>query len=255
MSPQFIHDRNSLRLAMVVDRVTEMLRIPCQGTVTTTLRRKGDRPRKGSGKEPDYGFYFGENELRMRGISDEIDLDVGLAPPTSPSKSTIRPTRPKRRSSFMPGSACPRFYAVQAEVEGPLGSASLGRRSLAKEPVDRSLNPPRLTPALVVQALDEAECHRRDRLGSPGPAWAVELPEAPATAWKDLRPHVPDHRRESTLRAMAWAGEKPSAGRGGLVEPHRRRALLAGGICRAKAKSLGSSSPSERARPGRTSGT
>ena len=66
MSPEYLHDQDGWRLALVVDRVTEILRIPCQGTVTTTLRRKGPGPRKGTGKEPDFGFYFRENELRMR---------------------------------------------------------------------------------------------------------------------------------------------------------------------------------------------
>ena len=50
------------------------------------------------------------------------------------------------------------------------------------EPIDRSLNLPGLTPALVLQALEEArrlgELDWKDWLL----AWARELPEPPATA-------------------------------------------------------------------------
>ena len=57
----------------------EGLGIPSQGTVSTTLRRKGPGPRKGSAKEPDFGFYFRENELRMRS-KDVIDLEIDPPP-------------------------------------------------------------------------------------------------------------------------------------------------------------------------------
>src|SRR4051812_4904729 len=49
MSPQFTHDNNSRRLALVVDMVAWVHRIPHLGTMTTTLRRKGPGPRKGTG--------------------------------------------------------------------------------------------------------------------------------------------------------------------------------------------------------------
>jgi hypothetical protein len=48
MSPEYLHDRSRRRLAMVVDTVAWVHRIPHQGTATTTLRRKGATPRKGS---------------------------------------------------------------------------------------------------------------------------------------------------------------------------------------------------------------
>src|SRR5438128_304281 len=52
MSPHLTHDRAGRRLAQVIDMVTTSLRIPCQGTATTTLRRKGLAPGKGGSKEP-----------------------------------------------------------------------------------------------------------------------------------------------------------------------------------------------------------
>ena len=40
---------------------------------------QGPGPRKGTGKEPDVGFYFGENVDRMRN-KDDIDLTIDPPP-------------------------------------------------------------------------------------------------------------------------------------------------------------------------------
>ena len=79
VSPEFIHDRYGWRLAKIVDEVTEALGILVQGTATTTLRRAGDGRRKGSAKEPDFGFYFGENA--SRGCTSRTQLDLDVDPP------------------------------------------------------------------------------------------------------------------------------------------------------------------------------
>jgi Uma2 family endonuclease len=176
MSPECYHDGNGRRLAMIVDEVTEALNIPILGTATTTLRRKGDRPRKGSGKEPDQAFYIGENEVRMRGMKN-LDLDV------DPPPNLVIEVDHTRSSK----------YALS--IYASLGVPEVWRYKLRKkilwfgrlvgdhyEPIERSLNLPRLTPALVVQALDQADPMGQNAWKRWLRAWAVGLPEPPATA-------------------------------------------------------------------------
>jgi Uma2 family endonuclease len=79
MSPELVHDRYGRRLAMIIDEVTEALEIFVEDIATTTLRRSRDGRAKGSGKEPDYGFYFGQAAIRMHS-KDRLDLDVDPPP-------------------------------------------------------------------------------------------------------------------------------------------------------------------------------
>ncbi|WP_435008725.1 Uma2 family endonuclease [Tundrisphaera lichenicola] len=175
MSPQYIHDKSGWRLAMVVDWVTAALRIPCQGTATTTLSREGPGPRKGSGKEPDYGFYFGENEPRMR-TKEQIDLNVD--PPPDLAIEVDNKADSSKTLPIYARLGVPEVWRYQVK------SKSLWFGRLAGdsyEPIDRSLHLPRLTPALVLQALEVA-----DRLGESEWKlwlldWARGLPEAPPT--------------------------------------------------------------------------
>ena len=173
MSPQFIHDQNGWRLALVVDRVTEILRIPCQGTVTTTLRRKGPGPRKGTGKEPDFGFYFRDNDLRMRN-KEQIDLD--LDPPPDLAIEVDNKADSRKALKLYARIGVPEVWRYRPKAKALWFGRLAGD---AYEPIDRSLNLPRLTPALVVRALEEAE-----RLGETDwkfwlRDWTRDLPEAP----------------------------------------------------------------------------
>ncbi len=174
MSPEYLHNFDSRRLTLVVDMVTEALRIPCQGTATTTLRRKGARPRKGSGKEPDYGFYFRDNEPRMRDRK-EIDLDVDPPPDLVIEVDHTRAS--KHALPIYARLGVPEVWRYRSKSKALWFSRLDGAHY---ESIDRSLNLPRLTPALVIQALDEAS-----RLGETEwkpwlRAWAVGLPEPPA---------------------------------------------------------------------------
>jgi Uma2 family endonuclease len=176
MSPEYIHDFDCRRLVMIVDMVTEALRIPCQGTATTTLRRKGDRPRKGSGKEPDYGFYFGENEVRM---SRRKELDLDVDPPPDLIIEVDHTRSSKLALSIYARLSVPEVWRYRTK------SKALWFGRLVDdhyEPIERSLNLPRLTPALVLQALEEAELLREIDWRPWLRAWAVGLPEPPATA-------------------------------------------------------------------------
>ena len=176
MSPQYLHDHSSRRLALVVDMVTMALLIPCQGTATTTLRRQGVAPRKGTGKEPDYGFYFRENEPRMRN-KEQIDLDVD--PPPDLAIEVDHKADSSRALKLYARLGVPEVWRYKPKAKTLWFGRLAGG---AYESIGRSLNLPRLTPTLVLQALEEA-----GRVGETDwkiwlRDWARDLPEAPATA-------------------------------------------------------------------------
>jgi Uma2 family endonuclease len=176
MSPQYLYDKDGWRLAILVSTVSEALDIPSQGTGTSTLRRQGPGPRKGSGKEPDYGFYFGPNEPRMRS-KERIDLDVDPPPDLAIEVDHKADSAWALRLYARIGVPEVWRYRVRAKA---LWFGRLDGQSY--QPIERSLNLPRLTPALVPHALDQA-----DRLGeSAWRAWLLDwargLPEPPEFA-------------------------------------------------------------------------
>jgi Uma2 family endonuclease len=173
MSPQFIHDKYGWKLALMVSEVTEAHDIPILGTVTTTLRLKGPGPKKGTAKEPDFGFYFRENDLRMRN-KDDIDLEID-PPPDLAIEVDNKADSSKALKLYA------RIGVPEVWRHKPRGKKLWFGRLVggAYESIDRSLNIPRLTPALVTQALEES-----DRMGELEwkrwlRDWARNLPEAP----------------------------------------------------------------------------
>ncbi|MGC8641753.1 MAG: Uma2 family endonuclease [Isosphaeraceae bacterium] len=78
MSPLYLHEKYSWRLGLLILAVTAILQIPCLSTGSTTFKRKGRQPRRGSGREPGQSFYLA-NESPVRG-KDEIDLEVDPPP-------------------------------------------------------------------------------------------------------------------------------------------------------------------------------
>ncbi len=173
MSPQFLHDKSSRRLGLIVDMVTMALLIPAQGTATTTLRRKGPGARKGTGKEPDLGFYFRDNDVRMRN-KEEINLDVD--PPPDLAIEVDHTGNSKRALKLYARLGVPEVWRYQPKTR----TLWFGRLTdNAYDSIDRSLNLPRLTPPLVIEALEAAE-----RLGELEWKiwlldWARNLPETP----------------------------------------------------------------------------
>jgi Uma2 family endonuclease len=173
MSPEYLHDRHGWKLALVVSEVTEALRIPCQGTATTTLRRPGPGPKKGTGKEPDYGFYFRENDLRMRN-KDEINLDVD--PPPDLAIEIDHKADSTKALKLHARLGIPEVWRYKTKKKTLWFGRLAGE---TYETIERSLNLPKLTPTLVLRALDEAK-----RLGESDwkpwlRDWARDLPEAP----------------------------------------------------------------------------
>ncbi len=174
MSPLYAHDNSGWRLAMIVDRVSEALDIPCRGTGTTTLRRQGPGPRKGTGKEPDYGFYFGENDDRMRN-KDDINLDVD--PPPDLAIEVDHKADSLKALKLYARIGVPEIWRYRT------GKKTLWFGRLAGdayETVDRSVNLPRLTPSLVLRALAESERISELEWKRWLRVWALEIPEPPA---------------------------------------------------------------------------
>ena len=174
MSPEYIHDHRNRRLALVVDMVAWVHRIPHQGTGTTTLRRKEPGPRKGTGKEPDYGFYFNDNDLRMR---DKEDIDLDVDPPPDLAIEVDNKADSSKALKLYARLGVPEVWRYKTKTR----KLWFGRLSGDHyERIERSLNLPRLTPALVLEALEAAgrlgELEWKDWLL----AWARDLPEAPA---------------------------------------------------------------------------
>ena len=176
MSPQYIHDSKSRRIEQVIDMVATALGIPCQGTRTSTLSREQPGPRKGSSKEPDSGFYFGENEPRMR--TKEV-IDLGVDPPPDLAIEVDHKADSAVALPIYARLGVPEVWRYDVRTKrlwfGRLAGDSC-------EPIDRSLNLPKLTPALVLQALERA-----DEMGESAWRgwlldWARGQPEPPATA-------------------------------------------------------------------------
>jgi Uma2 family endonuclease len=174
MSPQQIHDNSGWLLAQLVVMVAWVHRVPHHGTATTTLRRKGDRPRKGSGKEPDHGFYFRDKEPMVR---NKEDLDLDVDPPPDLAIEIDNKADSSKALKLYARLGVPELWRYKPRKKNLWFGRLVGDHY---EPIERSLNLPWLTPALVVQALQEAE-----RLGELEwkdwlLAWARELPEPPA---------------------------------------------------------------------------
>jgi Uma2 family endonuclease len=171
MSPAYFHDCFGRRLAMVVDQVTEALQIYVQGTATTTLRRKGDGRRKGSGKEPDYGFYFGENARRMHRRS-ELDLEVD--PPPDLAIEVAYKSDSAKALKLYARLGIPEVWRYKPRTNTLWFGRLVGD---TYETIDRSLNLPRLTPSLVLFALSKID----------------EMEETPSKPWlRDWSRNLPD---------------------------------------------------------------
>ena len=151
MSPQHIHDSSGWWIALIIDMVTWVHRIPRHGTATTTLRRKAPGPRKGTGKEPDLGFYFRDNEPRIR---NKEDIDLEIDPPPDLAVEVDHKADSKKALKLYARLGVPEVWRFEPKKKALWFGRLVGE---GYEPIDRSLNLPMLTPGLVLQALGEAE--------------------------------------------------------------------------------------------------
>ncbi len=176
MSPLYTHDNSGWKLGQVIDMVAWVHRVPHLGTATTTLRRKGPGPKKGTGKEPDLGFYFGDHELRIR---QKGDIDLNVDPPPDLAVEVDHKADSSRALKLYARIGVPEVWRYRTGKKTLWFGRLVGD---TYETVDRSVHLPRLTPSLVLRALEESERTNTLEWKDWLLAWARELPEAPATA-------------------------------------------------------------------------
>lgn len=174
VSPQFIHDRYGWQFAMLIVAACEVLAIPSCCTVTTTLQRRGPGgPRMGSAKEPDFGFYFRENAHRMR-KKKSIVLEVD--PPPDLAIEIDNKSDSSKALALYARIGVPEVWRFKTKSRKLWFGRLVGG---TYETIDRSLNLPRLTPALLLLALEGID-ELDDTAANPWLRdWARRLPEPP----------------------------------------------------------------------------
>ncbi len=177
VSPQLAHDLDSRLLLYVVTAVARAWRVRLMAVGTTTLRREGRAELLGAGKEPDEGFYLGDDVVAVRG---NRSLDLAVDPPPT---LAIEVDHKADSSAALPTYArlrVPELWRLDATGR-TLWFGRLVGEDYAE--VARSVALSRLTPPLVLQAL-EARAHQPDDLDWLDwlDAWARNLPEPPPTA-------------------------------------------------------------------------
>jgi Uma2 family endonuclease len=158
MSPDPIHEEAADVLALIVRGTAAGSGLAIKGLRTTTLRR-GTAPRKGSGNDPDNAFSIGPHVEPMssfrkrrkgrQGPRSEPDLDVDRPPDLAIEIDNSRDSAGTLPVYARLGVREVWRYEVDDDAIrflrlGPDGDTE----------VERSLSLPRLTPALVIQALD-----------------------------------------------------------------------------------------------------
>jgi len=174
MSPLLRHDNRSRKLLYLVTATARAWRIEFMMIGTTTLRREGRARMRGAGKEADEGFYLGGDVAR---IGDKEDLDLAVDPPPNLAIEVVNRVKAAVAFPAYARIGVPEIWVHRVRENSVWFGRLAGE---GYEGVDRSLGLPRLTPSLVLQALDAAggmtQLDWLDWLD----AWARELPEPPA---------------------------------------------------------------------------
>jgi Uma2 family endonuclease len=172
MSPHIVHDFNSRRFMMVAMAVARAYRIRFMAIGTTTLKKQGRGPVLGAGKEPDEGFYLGQDVASMRG---KTELDLTVDPPPSLAIEVDNTVDSKVALAAYARIGVPEIWRYDVN-EQTLWFGLLEEDHYRQ--VNRSQSLPRLTPELVLQAL-EARCQEFDDIDWLDwlDAWARNLPE------------------------------------------------------------------------------
>jgi Uma2 family endonuclease len=148
MSPQMVHEIDSRGLLYVVTAVARAYRIRFLPVGTTTLRKEGQAPVHGGGKEPDEGFYLGDDVARIQG---KTDLDLAIDPPPNLALEVDNSNNSEAALPTYARIGVPEVWRFDA-VDRTLWFGRLVGDHY--EEIGRSIGLPRLTPKLVIEALD-----------------------------------------------------------------------------------------------------
>jgi Uma2 family endonuclease len=146
-SPEYLHEIGAERLNTILREIFDAFDLEFAPIRTTTLRRRSDWPRKGSGKEPDLGYYIGASESIVR-MRRDLDLDV------NPPPDLVIEVDNKADSEL----ALPVYAALSVRevwrYDARFGTAWFGRlEDNTYHAIDRSVVLPMLTPRLVEEAI------------------------------------------------------------------------------------------------------
>ncbi len=148
VSPHLIHDIDARGIMIVVMAVARAWRVRFMAVGTTTLRKEGRGPLRGAGKEPDEGFFLGDDVARMRG---KTVLDLAIDPPPTLALEVDNTVSSEAALPTYARIGVPEVWRF--DVTGR--TLWFGRLDADHyEEVNRSLGLPRLTPTLVLQALE-----------------------------------------------------------------------------------------------------
>jgi Uma2 family endonuclease len=148
VSPHMVHDIDARGILFIVVAVARAYRIKFLPVGTTTLRKKGQGPLQGAGKEPDEGFFLGDPVTRIR-LKTELDLSVD-----PPPNLALEVDNTGNSESALPAYA---RIGVPEVWRFNVTDQSIWFGQLVEdhyEEIDRSIGLPRLTPARVSEALD-----------------------------------------------------------------------------------------------------
>ena len=151
VSPHLAHDVDSWGIMTVVTTVARIYLIRFLVVGTTTLSKEGRAPRQGGGKEPDAGFYLGDNVARIRG---KKVLDLSIDPPPNLALEVDNSSNSEAALPTYARIGVPEVWRFDA-VERTLWFGRLDGDHY--EEASRSLGLPRLTPSLVLDALEARE--------------------------------------------------------------------------------------------------
>ncbi len=184
MSPDPIHEEAADLLALVVRGTAAGSGLAIKGIRSTTLRR-GTTPDKGSGKDPDNAFYIGPHvepmtsfrKLRKIGTEPKAKLDLNT---DLPPDLAIEIDHTRDSESSLPIYArlgVPEVWRYDVSDDSLQFLRLEGDRY---REIERSVVLPKLTPTLVIEALDQLDAMVRydevaylDQIRE----WARALPE------------------------------------------------------------------------------
>src|SRR5271157_6493201 len=146
MSPQYRHEKHSRRIGLIVLAVTSLLGITCEGTGSTTFKRRGQGRKRGSGKEPDQSFYLA-NESRIR---DKEEIDLEFDPPPDLWIEVDHRGSSRGRLPLYASLQVPEIWRFRVRPERLWFGCLDGDHY---QQIERSIALPMLTPEIVVEAL------------------------------------------------------------------------------------------------------